>query len=149
MPRLSGCLTSQITRCVDIATLNLLARFRSREIADSHLDHMDDTELRGFQYPGVEHDLRPVLSEREATSSDVLECAVRLIQSWNLTSMSDDLAELMLDGTAPLEVRKAAGYALVRIGTDEAKRRILPLTTGRPDDPTLDLKGPCPALQLA
>ena len=55
--------------------------------------------------------------------------------------MSDDLADLVLDGTAPFPARKAAGYALAQIGTLEAKRKLLPLTADKPDDPTFDLKG--------
>ena len=55
--------------------------------------------------------------------------------------MSDDLADLLLDSTAPIHARKAAGYALLRIGTPAARIRLSPLFADAPDDPTRDLKG--------
>lgn len=122
------------------AMLNLLEKFRSHELTDSQIGR-DGIEMAGFQYDGAELDLSPVLRERQQGCEDVLECAVELIESWQFVSMSDDLAELMLDAQAPLHPRKAAGYALSKFGTLESRKRLLPLITGRPDDPDFDLKG--------
>ena len=82
-----------------------------------------------------------MLQERSDGCQDVLECAVNLIASWNLGSMGDDLASLVLDPIAPLEARKAAGYALAKVGTREARSRLLPLIEDHPEDSDSDLKG--------
>ncbi len=122
------------------ATLNLLDKFRCHELTDSQTGR-DGIELAGFQYAGAEDDLRPVLRERQDGCQDVIECAVELIDSWGLASMSDDLAGLVLDSTAPLQNRKSAGYTLAKFGTVAARRQLLPLVRGGTDDPDFDLKG--------
>ena len=122
------------------ATLALLDRFRRKEMTDAQLRH-GDIELRGFQYDGAEADLREVLKERCDGCEDVLECAIKLAASWKLLSVSDDLAALVLDSTAPLQTRIAAGYALCKCGTDPARARLKPLVTGLPEDESDELKG--------
>jgi hypothetical protein len=123
------------------ATLNLLERFRRRELTDIQILWGAGMEFKGFQYEGAEADLRPVLRERGNAYSDVLECVVKLIENWQLASMSDDLAELALDSQAPIEARRAAGYALHRMGTTNARTRLRPLINDHDADPDLDLKG--------
>lgn len=122
------------------ATLGLLERFRRREITDAQVGG-GELELRGFQYDDAETDLRYVLREQGEGCDDVLECAIELIDSWQLSAMSDDLADLMLDPTAPLHPRKAAGYALGKFGTVAAREKIKPLFAGSPEDENDDLKG--------
>lgn len=122
------------------ATLNLLGKFRRHELTDSQT-WRDGITLAGFQYPGAECDLRPVLAERQPGCDDVIACAVKLIESWNLSCMSDDLASLMLDPSAPLQNRKAAGYALANLGKPDACQRLLPLIDAGSDDPDFELKG--------
>lgn len=134
---LSDVADSALRRC---ALLNLLAKFRRHELTDAQIMH-EGIELVGFQYPGAEADLRPVLQERGDGPEDVLECAVKLVETWNVVAMGDDLADLVLDTAAPLGARKSAGYALARIGTPAARRRLLPFIQDRPDDPDFDLKG--------
>ena len=102
------------------ATANLLTKFRKRELTDAQIGCRDGIQLAGFRYSGAEHDLRDVLRERTAGCEDVLECAIEMIESWNLLSLSEDLADLMLDAAAPLPVRKASGYALLKIGMKDS-----------------------------
>lgn len=122
------------------ATLGLLDRFRQGRMTDAQVGR-GELELRGFQYANAEDDLRPVLRERGDQCEDVLECAVELIESWQLESMSDDLADLVLDTNAPHHVRKSAGYALCKLGTDNARERLKPLIAGTSDDDHSELKG--------
>jgi hypothetical protein len=122
-------------------TLNLLEKFRKQELTDSQFFWGDRIELKGFQYAGAEADLRPVLQERSGNFDDVLECAIKLIENWELRSMSNDLADFVLDDAAPLEARRSAGYALRRMGTVEARRRLRPLIYDHQSDPDFDLKG--------
>src|SRR5262249_20184861 len=122
------------------ATLNLLEKFRRHELTDTQLAR-DGFELIGFRYAEPEADLGMTLRERGDGCEDVLECAIAFISSWELSSMSDNLAELMLDTIVPMESRRAAGYALARIGTPAARSRIRPLIDDYLQDPELDLKG--------
>lgn len=122
------------------ATLNLLARFRSHALTDRQLA-WDGMEVQGVKYDDAEEDLRPVLLERGEDALDVLACAVYLIEKWELASMSEDLATLTLDSTAPLGVRVKAGYALLQMGLPAARHRLKPLIGGSPEDVQLELKG--------
>lgn len=122
------------------ATLNLLSKFRTHELTDAQLDYREGIELSGLKYAGAEDDLRPVLLERFEHCADVVEFAVKLVESWQLSSMSDELATLALDADAPRTARRAAAYALLRIGEPSARRRLKPLIADRSDDPDRDLK---------
>ena len=123
------------------ATLDLLDRFRSGTLAAGEL-YRGGMELRGFHYEGAETDLRPVLAEERGDRCEhVLACAISMIKSWRLSSMSDALADLALDSSAPLDARTSAGYALVKCGTDAARERLKPLVAGWPEDVDDELKG--------
>ena len=122
------------------AMLGLLNRFRSGAMTGGEL-RRSEIELRGFRYEGAETDLRPVLEERGNRCEDVLEYAIFLIRSWRLSSMSDALADLALDLTAPLDSRTSAGHALRECETDVARERLKPLVAGRPEDDSDELKG--------
>ena len=112
------------------ATLGLLDRFRNGTLAAGEL-HRGGMELRGFQYQGAETDLHPVLQERGDRCEHVLMCAISLIRSWRLSSMSDALADdLALDPSAPLHARTLAGYALLECGDAAARERLTPLVGG-------------------
>lgn len=119
----------------------LLDKFRKHELAASQIFNFTDEGLRGFRSSYAEADLRRVLKERGPKSANVLQCAIKLIESFQLSSLSEELADLILDTTAPLYARKAAGYALDEIGSRDARLRLKPLIAGVPDDIDFDLKG--------
>lgn len=122
------------------ATMNLIEKFRRHELTDTQVGR-DGIELAGFQYPNAERDLAPILHERGDGCEDAQQCVIELIETWKLQTMSDDLSTLMLDSTASKQARKAAGYAIAKIGTRAAKYRLQPLISGTADDFDLDLKG--------
>lgn len=122
------------------AMLGLIEQCRQGKLTDVQVGR-GEIELRGFQYESVEADLRPVLDERGDGCEDVLECAVALISSWRLDSMSDDLANLVLDATAPHHPRVAAGYALADFGSSQACKRLKPLIDGAEGAENDQLKG--------
>ncbi|MGD9789021.1 MAG: NACHT domain-containing NTPase [Phycisphaerales bacterium] len=122
------------------ATLNLVERFRRHELTDSQILR-DNIVLEGFQYQDAERDISPLLREREKSAEGVLECAIKLIETWKLESMSDDLATLVLDASAPARARVSAGYTLAKIGTPAARSRLLPLVNETGGSPDEDLKG--------
>ena len=122
------------------ATLGLLDRFRNGTLETGEL-YRGGMELRGFQYQGAETDLRPVLRERGDRCEHVLACAIFLIRNWRLSSMSDALADLVLDSSAPLHARTSAGRGLSECGTAAACERLKPLVAGLPEDEQDELKG--------
>ena len=123
------------------ATLGLLDRFRNGILTAGEL-YRGRMELRGFRYKGAETDLRPVLTkERGDRCEHVLACAISLIGSWRLSSMSDALADFALDSTAPLHARASAGRVLSECGTAAACERLKPLVAGLPEDEQDQLKG--------
>lgn len=122
------------------ATLKLLDKFRSHELTDTQMSR-DHIQLAGLKYDDAESDLRPLLEPPAVDNVDLLQCVIDIIAAWKLTSMSDNLATLVLDPTVPLQVRKDAGYAIAKIGTASAKSRLIALIDGTGDEQLLDLKG--------
>lgn len=84
-----------------LATRNLLRKFRLHELTDVQL-WREGLELKGFQYAGADRDLCEVLRERGADCEDVLEGAIKMVDAWELSALSEPLADLVLDLTAPL-----------------------------------------------
>jgi hypothetical protein len=122
-----------------LATRNLLDKLRHHELTDAQLSR-GQLDLRGFQYPDAEHDLRAILRDH-STDQDVLDGAIRMVDAWRLDALSEPLADLVLDSAAPIRARELAGYALMKFGHSEARARLKSLTLGSPDDPDENLKG--------
>lgn len=122
------------------ATIALLDRFRKAELTDIQVGH-GGIELRGLKYTNAEPDLRPVLAERFAGCDDLLECAIEIVESWGLSSLSDELATLSLDPVAPIQSRISAARAILKCGTDSSCIRLKQLIMGSPGDDANDLKG--------
>jgi hypothetical protein len=122
------------------ATLRLLEQCRNGTLNSVQLREEAES-LQGLRYRDAEKDLRPRLRHRDVASIDELECAIELIRNWQLASMDGDLAELMLDDTAPLTARVSAGYSLLLLGTDDAKSRVKPLAFGCDGDTRDELRG--------
>lgn len=122
------------------ATHALLARFRGGEMTDAQL-RPGVLDFKGLRYDDAAADLRPLITGRGDGCDDLLECAIDLVGSWKLSSLSDDLANLVLDCSAPLPMRVAAGHALRECGKAAAWSRLKPLIAGLPEDEDDDLKG--------
>ena len=122
------------------ATLALLDRFRHGEMTDAQLQP-GVLDFKGFRYDDADADLRPLLTGRGNGCDDLLECAINLARTWKLTSLSDDLADLVLDSDVPLPMRVAAGYALRDCGTATARGRLKPLIESLSEDKDDELKG--------
>lgn len=110
------------------AALQLLQQCRDHHITDMQF-HRGDLSIDGMKYAEAEADLKPVLRERSADNEDVLDCAVRMVREWNIQSLCPELADLMLDPSAPINARKDAGHALLDIGSPEVFERIKALIT--------------------
>ena len=120
------------------ATLELLDRFRRGELTARQLVL---PEFKGLRYPDADADLRPVLASRDDRHGHLLLCAIELTHTWELSSLSDDLADLVLDSTVSMRVRIEAGLALHRCGQPTARDRLKPLIAGLPEDVDDELKG--------
>ena len=71
----------------------------------------------------------------------MLEGAIKMVDAWELIELSEPLADLVLDPTAPLGARESAGHALSRFGTAAARSRLKPLIAGVAEDRSENLKG--------
>ena len=122
------------------ATLALLDRFGRGELTAAQLQS-GVLDFKGHQYVDAETDLRPVLTRRGGGCDDRLECAIELARSWKLSSLSNELADLVLDSSVPMPMRVAAGYGLHDCGDPAARERLKPLIAGLPEDDADELKG--------
>lgn len=122
------------------ATLALFDRFRQAEMTDAQL-WPGEIELRGLRYDDAAVDLRSVLRKKHGDGEDVVKFAIDLAGSWKLPSLSDDLADIALDTTVPLQIRARAGHALSECGAASTKERLKPLVAGVPEDGSDELKG--------
>lgn len=120
--------------------LELLARFDRHEFTDVQVKALS-TEIAGLKYPNAARDLAPYLKRRGNDQEDVLECAIEMCESWEVTELSNELADLVLDTAAPNQARVAAGYALRKMGTPEATQRLKAIVTGNGPDPDRQLRG--------
>lgn len=120
------------------ATQNLIALFRSGRYTYVQLDAL---QLDGLRHDGADAILRPLLLASSTEPPDVVELVLALIRDWPLREMSDDLATMMLDAATPHALRVSAGYVLLKMGTTEAQKRLLPLIHSQEDDPEFSLKG--------
>lgn len=122
------------------AVLGLFGQFDFRKLVDFQA-RPDTLPLEGLHYPEASRDLQPIL-ERQSGHDDIMEFAVQLVHVWHLDDLSDSLAALVLNPTAPYGCRKSAGYVLADIGTAAARRSLLSLTGDNDEtDPLRDLKG--------
>ena len=122
------------------ATLALLDRFRRGELTAAQL-RPGVLEFRGLRYDHADSDLRPLLAARADGCNDQLECAIDLVRAWRLSSLSAELADLLLDTAATIRIRVLAGYALRHCGDTTARQRLRPLIAGLPEDDEDELKG--------
>lgn len=103
--------------------------------------HETGRAFRGLGHPGLADQLRPVLTDK-TEPLDARQLAVDLAEGGRATDLGPVLAELALDQSEPQELRVNAGYAVVRIGDDNAKQLLKPLALGAAgDDPDDQLKG--------
>lgn len=113
---------------------------RTGRVVDSTLPR-DQVVLEGFRHIAAETDLRAFLAERKNGVEDVLALAIDMTEAWKLTGLSDALADLVLDPTAPFQSRVSAGYALCKVGIESEKSRLKRLVGDPEDDEVDQLKG--------
>lgn len=117
----------------------LLARARGGELTDAAIRR--DVAVNGFRCPGVESMAVAALSERGDAAEHVVELGLSCVEEWDLSGRSRELADLVLDPSAPMRCRSTAGHLLRRLGNADAKARLLPLARGEPGDEHHDLIG--------
>ena len=122
------------------ATLALLDRFRLGELTAAQL-RPGVLEFRGLRYDHADSDLRPLLAAPADGCNDQLKCAIELVRAWKLSSLSPELADLVLDSAATIQIRLLAGYALRDCGDATARQRLRPLIAGSSEDDEDELKG--------
>ena len=92
-------------------------------------------------HPRLDAQLRAFITDR-SLPHDARELAIKISRSTESRAVQNELADLALDVTEPIELRVDATLALARIGDSETRRRLLPLATEeQQEDVTDDLKG--------
>jgi hypothetical protein len=127
-------------RLRQLATMAILDRLRKHELTDAQL-WREGIELRGLQYDGAARDLAIVLRKRPAETDDVLEGVVQMVASWQLSQLSDELADVVLEPMFAMHLRASAAYTLTQVGTAASRERLKVLTIGTSDDVDDELKG--------
>ena len=122
------------------ATLALLDRFRAGELTSAQL-HSGELEFKGLRYPDAAADIQPLLIARGHGSDHLLHCAIELVRAWELSSLSTELADLVLDSAVTIPIRVSAADTLHDCGDATARQRLKPLTAGLPEDDEDQLKG--------
>jgi predicted NACHT family NTPase len=96
---------------------------------------------RKLSYPGLADHLKVYLTDR-TKSLIVRREATDIAEACELVDVQDELGNIALDSTEPLQLRTNAAYAIQRIGSDDTKKRLRSLLESpRSEDPDDELKG--------
>lgn len=117
----------------------LLSLYDEEKLLDR--DYSPRERYRKLNHPGLAEQLRPYIVDR-GKGIVVRRVAADIAEACRLEALQGDLADVALDSASPEAVRVNAAYAVVRIGDEETKARLKPLTTGAGDEDSNDaLKG--------
>lgn len=116
-------------------TARLLQMFDAEETSDgwarSHYERLNN--------PRLAEQLRPYLIDK-SRGWLVRRVAIDIVEANNLTEFQDTLADVALDDDESFGTRINAAYAVVRIGDEQTRARLLPLLND-PNDKDHELKG--------
>jgi hypothetical protein len=116
----------------------LLEKFERAELADR-----ESTLFRLYAklaYPGMAQQVREVISE-PALGTVAKREAIAMARACKLTELSGFLADLALNGAAPIQLRTSAAITVADTGDSASRRSLLPLTAGLPEDIEDEVKG--------
>lgn len=118
----------------------LLDRFKRSSLTDAQI-HAGSLRLEVLHYDGVEADLKDVLKHRSDANLFVLAFVLTCIDTWEIRSLSADVADVMLDPSMPYSARTTAGYTLRKVGSDADRIRSLEVFRNPTQDPDHQLRG--------
>lgn len=118
----------------------LLARVESGQLSYDQRRDLGDSFGR-LAHTGIADQLRPVLLD--ATRSQATrEVAVEIAESCRAVQLAEDIVSLVLDTSAPFQLRETAGYAACRLDAPAAKDRMKALLSlASRDDPRDQFRG--------
>ncbi|WP_437581650.1 SIR2 family protein [Sorangium sp. So ce887] len=118
----------------------LLKRLDRREMSIMTIQHRSELLVR-LEHAALADQLRPYITGRDHYIM-ARRAALEFMDSCKVVALEDVVADVVLDGSDDKEFRSSAARTLVRIGSRETKRRLLPLLGGdREADPEDELKG--------
>ncbi|WP_437325784.1 SIR2 family protein [Sorangium sp. So ce381] len=118
----------------------LLEKIDRREVSVMTMLHRNELLAR-LNHPGLAEQLRPYIIGRDRYIM-ARRAALDLLDACKVVVLQDLVANVVLDASEDNEIRSSAASALVRIGSRETKRRLLPLLRGECErDPEGELKG--------
>ena len=122
------------------AFLSVAEMYRLGRLTQSQLHH-DDALVSGFDYDGIEAELRGLLSDPAERLADLHAFAITVAEKNRLSGVAYALAAIATDPRWSLGTRTLAARAVVSIGEPESILSLKPLTAGLPEDSDDDLKG--------
>jgi hypothetical protein len=125
------------SRLVD-ALLNSCQKKKRPITLDSEVMRKWYTRLN---YSGFDDQIKDCITDKSKGSAARL-FAISIASAGELQSVQEELIETALDQSEELYIRVKAGYTILRIGSDEAKRNLKDLALGiSGEDPDDELKG--------
>jgi predicted NACHT family NTPase len=96
---------------------------------------------RKLAHPSLAAQLRALVQD-QARSLVARQGAIDIAVACKVKVLQDDLANIALDQTDPLQLRIPAAYAVARLGDSAVRARMIPLAAGQAgEDPGDELKG--------
>ncbi|WP_437942694.1 SIR2 family protein [Sorangium sp. So ce341] len=118
----------------------LLEKLDRREMSIMTILHRRELWAR-LDHAGLADQLRPYITGRDRYAM-ARRAALEFTDACKVVALQDVVADVALDGSDDKDIRSLAARALLRIGSRETKRRLLPLLHGdRQADPDDELKG--------
>jgi predicted NACHT family NTPase len=117
---------------------NLLKLYDEGKLLNRYLDNY--RRYRKLAHPGLVEQLRLYIRDLNK-GFEARYVAIDIAEACELQALQDDLADVALDSSQPLEIRFNAASAICRIGNDAGKARLKPLAIGEAgDDAEVGLK---------
>jgi predicted NACHT family NTPase len=120
------------------------------QLVETYLRLVNEDKLINYRYsfnnyrnlchPSLAKQLRLYIKDN-TNKLDARRIAIDIAEACNLTEIQNELIEIALSNTGPLELRIDAAQALTKIGDLTVKEKLKPLIKSGPDDPDEDLKG--------
>jgi hypothetical protein len=94
-----------------------------------------------LQHPNLAAQLRPVLIDKSRNHA-VRRVALDIVEQCDVTEVHDELVQIALDQSENWHIRHLAAFIVSRLGSDQHKKKLIPLLNTTPEeDPEDELRG--------
>ena len=118
---------------------NLLKYYNNGKLFNRNFNNY--TRYKKLKHPGLAEQLRPYIQE-SCKQSEARYEAIDIAEICEVSELQNDLVNLALDSSQPIDLRANAAMAICLIGDSSAKLKLKSLATGKlPEDEDDQLKG--------